>query len=94
MTEETVSATTTISASAETVFAVLADPSRHAAVDGTGRVRDSLDGQRLTGSGQIFRITMYHENHPDNRQARVRRLDLALRPDPARSGRDRGHALL
>ena len=32
MTEETVSATTTISASAETVFAVLADPSRHAAV--------------------------------------------------------------
>ena len=52
MTEETVSATTTISASAETVFAVLADPSRHAAVDGTGRVRDSLDGQRLTGSGR------------------------------------------
>ena len=121
MTEETVSATTTISASAETVFAVLADPSRHAAVDGTGRVRDSLDGQRLTGSGQIFRITMYHENHPDgsyemanlvlafepprviswkpgsvtgHRRARVRRLDLALRPDRARSGRDPGHALL
>lgn len=39
MTEETVSATTTISASAEMVFAVLADPSRHAAIDGTGRVR-------------------------------------------------------
>ena len=36
MTEETVSATTTISASAETVFAVLADPTRHAAIDGTG----------------------------------------------------------
>ena len=65
MTEETVSATTTISASAETVFAVLADPSRHAAIDGTGRVRDSLDSERLTGSGQVFRIGMYHENHPD-----------------------------
>jgi len=65
MTEEIVSATTTISASAETVFAVLADPSRHAAVDGTGRVRDSLDDQRLTGPGQIFRVAMYHENHPD-----------------------------
>ena len=65
MTEENVSATTTISASAETVFAVLADPSRHAAVDGTGRVRDSLDGERLTGSGQIFRVDTYHENHPD-----------------------------
>jgi uncharacterized protein YndB with AHSA1/START domain len=36
MTEETVSATTTISTSAEIVFAVLADPSRHAAIDGTG----------------------------------------------------------
>src|SRR5436190_19920857 len=65
MTEESVSATTTIGASAETVFAVLADPSRHAAVDGTGRVRDSLDDQRLTGAGQIFRVAMYHENHPD-----------------------------
>jgi hypothetical protein len=65
MTEESVSATTTISTSAETVFAVLADPSRHAAIDGTGRVRDSLDGQRLTGAGQIFRVAMYHENHPD-----------------------------
>ena len=122
MTEETVSATTTISASAETVFAVLADPSQHAAIDGTGWIRNSLDSQRLTGSGQIFRVAMYHENHPDgsyemanqvlafepptchlveaglcvtgNRQARVRRLDLALRPDPARSGQDQGHTLL
>jgi hypothetical protein len=64
-TGESVSATITISASAETVFAVLADPSRHAAVDGTGRVRDSVDGQRLTGSGQIFRVALYYENHPD-----------------------------
>jgi uncharacterized protein YndB with AHSA1/START domain len=41
MTGETVSATTTISTSVETVFAVLADPSRHAAIDGTGWVSDS-----------------------------------------------------
>lgn len=65
MTEEIVSATITISAPAETVFAVLADPSQHVAIDGTGWVRDSLDEQRLTGSGQIFRVAMYHENHPD-----------------------------
>jgi len=65
MTEETVSATTTISAPAETVFAVLADPSQHAAIDGTGWVRESPDDQRLTGSGQIFRMAMYHPNHPD-----------------------------
>jgi uncharacterized protein YndB with AHSA1/START domain len=63
MTEETVSATTTISTPAETVFAVLADPSRHTAIDGTAWVRDSPDGQRLTGSGQIFRMAMYHPNH-------------------------------
>jgi uncharacterized protein YndB with AHSA1/START domain len=65
MTEETVSATITISAPAETVFAVLADPSRHAAIDGTGRVRNAFDDQRLTGSGQVFRVAMYHENHPN-----------------------------
>jgi len=65
MTDETVSATTTISASADAVFAVLADPSRHSAIDGTGRVRDSVDAERLTGSGQVFRVDMYHENHPD-----------------------------
>jgi len=65
MTEETVSATTTISKSAETVFAVLADPSQHAAIDGTGWVRQSPYDQRLTGSGQIFRMAMYHPNHPD-----------------------------
>jgi hypothetical protein len=122
MTDETVSATTRISASAETVFAVLTDPSRHAAIDGTGRVRDSLDGERLTGSGQIFRVDMYHEKHPDGSyemanqvlafersraiswrpgyvspstgKLEFRRLGLALRPDPARSGPDRGHPLL
>ena len=81
MTDENVSATTTISASAETVFAVLADPSRHTAVDGTGRVRASLDGQWLTGSGQIFRVAMYHENHPDGSYEMC---NLVLAFDPPR----------
>jgi len=65
MTGESVSAAITISAPAETVFAVLADPSQHAAIDGTGWVRGSPDGQLLTGSGQIFRMAMYHPGHPD-----------------------------
>jgi hypothetical protein len=64
MTEESVSATATISASAEAVFAVLADPSQHPAIDGTGWVCEPLDGQRLTCSGQVFRMAMYHPNHP------------------------------
>jgi uncharacterized protein YndB with AHSA1/START domain len=65
MTEESVSATATISASAEAVFAVLADPARHAAIDGTGWVSEAVDAQPITGSGQVFRMAMYHPHHPD-----------------------------
>ena len=59
------SATTTINAPAQIVFDVLADPTTHPAIDGTGWVRESLDGPRLTETGQIFRMAMYHDNHPD-----------------------------
>ena len=65
MTEETISATTTVNTPAQAVFDLLADPSTHAAIDGTGWVRESLDGVRLTATGQIFRMAMYHENHPN-----------------------------
>lgn len=65
MTSETVHVTTTIAAPAETVFGILADPTTHAAIDGTRRVRGALDEKPLTGAGQIFRVAMYHENHPD-----------------------------
>ncbi len=37
-----------INAPAEAIFAVLADPAKHAAIDGTGWVREPLDGQPLT----------------------------------------------
>jgi len=67
MPDETVSAITTIMAPAETVFAVLTDPATHAAIDGTGWVCETLDGDHLTGAGQIFRMAMYHDNHPDGR---------------------------
>jgi hypothetical protein len=65
MESERVQASTTIEASAEAVFAVLADPSTHAAIDGTGWVRGSIDGDRVTAAGQVFRMAMYHPNHPD-----------------------------
>src|ERR1700721_3492265 len=64
MTNDTITATITIPAAAEAVFGVLADPTTHAAIDGTGWVRESLDGKSLTGDGQIFRIAMYHDNPP------------------------------
>ncbi|HEY4019155.1 MAG TPA: SRPBCC family protein [Pseudonocardiaceae bacterium] len=65
MPNETLSAVITIQAPPEVVFAVLADSTSHAAIDGTGWVRESLGGERLTESGQIFRMAMYHDNHPD-----------------------------
>lgn len=65
MTNDSIDVSTTIDAPAAAVFAVLADPSKHAAIDGTGWVRDSLDGRDITEPGQIFRIAMYHGNHPD-----------------------------
>jgi hypothetical protein len=65
MEAERVTASITIEAVSEAVFAVLADPSTHAAIDGTGWVRGSLDGDRITAAGQVFRIAIYHPNHPD-----------------------------
>ena len=65
MADESLSATTTIHAPAEVVFAVLADPSKHAAIDGTGWVREARDRKPLTAPGQVFRMAMYHPNHPD-----------------------------
>ena len=62
---ETVSAKITIKAPLEAIFAVLVDPAKHAAIDGTGWVRDPLDRQPLTAPGQIFRMAMYHPGHPD-----------------------------
>ena len=65
MPNENLSVTTTIPAPAEEVFAVLADPASHPAIDGTGWVVKPLDDTTLTGSGQTFRMAMYHQNHPD-----------------------------
>ena len=65
MEPERVVVSTTIPTSPTAVFAVLADPSTHPAIDGTGWVARSLDGQPITAPGQVFRMAMYHPNHPD-----------------------------
>lgn len=65
MAVDSVSAIMVINAPAESVFAVLADPAKHAAIDGTGWVCHSIDREPLTEAGQVFRMTMYHPNHPD-----------------------------
>ncbi len=65
MADDGVNATTVINAPAEAIFAVLADPAKHAAIDGTGWVREAHDSKPLTAAGQIFWVSMYHVNHPD-----------------------------
>jgi hypothetical protein len=63
--EEDVRTTLTVAASAARVFAVLADPTTHAAIDGTGRVQDPADRAPLTAVGQVLRVDMHHPDHPD-----------------------------
>ncbi|MGB3480995.1 MAG: SRPBCC family protein [Mycobacterium sp.] len=63
MTDETMIIKRTINAPAGTVFAVLADPTTHQAIDGTGWVRESLDGKQLSEVGQVFRMAMFHTNY-------------------------------
>lgn len=62
---DNLTATATLHVPTAAVFAVLADPSSHSAIDGTGWVRDALDDQVLTRVGQVFWVAMYHSNHPE-----------------------------
>ena len=80
MEPERVTASTTIEAAPEAVFAVLAELSAHADIDGTGWVRESLDGDRITGAGQVFRMAMYHENHPDKDYRIANRVEVFDEP--------------
>lgn len=82
MTSEVISATTTIKATPETVFAVLADPGTHAAIDGTGWVTEPIDADHLTRAGQVFRMGMYHQNHPDGTYEMANRVEAF---DPPRA---------
>lgn len=65
MAEENVSATLAVAVPAARVFAVLADPATHSAIDGTGWVQRSVDRTPLAEVGQIFRMDMYHADHPN-----------------------------
>ena len=72
--------TSTVDAPAAAVFGVLADPATHKDIDGTGWVREPLDEQHLSAVGQIFRIAMYHDGHPDKHYEMANQV-IALEPD-------------
>jgi uncharacterized protein YndB with AHSA1/START domain len=80
MTNETMIATITIPAAAETVFDVLADPTTHPAIDGTGWLTEAVDPARLTDAGQIFRVAMYHDGHPNKNYEMANKVLVCERP--------------
>jgi hypothetical protein len=91
-------ATATVNAPVEAVFDVLADPSTHPAIDGTGWVREPLDGERLTEVGQIFRMGMYHDNHPEKDYQMANRVEVidpprAIAWQPGQGPGERGYLL-
>jgi hypothetical protein len=93
---ETVGTSVTIKAPAEAIFAVLADPAKHVAIDGTGWVTEPVDRRPLTASGQVFRMGMYHPAHP-NGNYEMANLVLVFDPPQAiswRPGYDRGDGTL
>ncbi|MBC8093761.1 MAG: polyketide cyclase [Pseudonocardia sp.] len=80
--EERVSATLTVAVPAAKMFAVLADPTTHSSIDGTGWVQGCVDRAPLTEMGQIFRMGMYHAQHPDGAYQTVNKVAVF---DPLRS---------
>ena len=80
MADESLCFTRTVDAPAAAVFDVLADPSSHAGIDGTGWVRDPLDPETLTTTGQVFGMAMFHRNHPDGDYRMHNRVELLERP--------------
>ncbi|WP_439380765.1 polyketide cyclase [Amycolatopsis lexingtonensis] len=77
---ENVSATLTFPVPAERVFAVLADPTTHAAIDGTGWVREPVDPEPLSRTGQLFRMDMFHDSRPVGEYQVVNRVEVYAEP--------------
>jgi hypothetical protein len=80
--KENVSAILIVAVPAARVFGVLADPTTHAVIDGTGWVQESVDRAPLTEVGQIFRMDMYHANHPNGDYRVVNKVQVV---DPPRA---------
>jgi uncharacterized protein YndB with AHSA1/START domain len=59
MSEKTISASTTVDAPPEAVFAILADPRQHSRIDGSGSVGSVIEApERLTAKGDTFSVRM------------------------------------
>jgi uncharacterized protein YndB with AHSA1/START domain len=82
MSEETVSVTLRVAATPEAVFDVLTRPATHPAIDGTGWLTEARETEPITAAGQVFRMRMYHPNHPDGNYEMANRVEVL---DPPRA---------
>lgn len=57
-TDTSVTVSRSIDASAKDLFDVLSNPQRHAELDGSGFVRSDEKTDRITATGQVFRMNM------------------------------------
>ena len=53
-----ISSSVDVAASADVVFAILADPRQHARIDGSGSVRDTVSGPERLSRGATFGVDM------------------------------------
>ncbi len=67
----TVSASTTVAASADVIFTILADPRQHARIDGSGSVRELVQGPERLSRGADFGMDMKMFGLPYKIQNRV-----------------------
>jgi uncharacterized protein YndB with AHSA1/START domain len=60
-TREAYVVTRTMAAPPEKIFALLASPARHKDTEPGEWVRDAIDGEPITGTGQMFAMNMYFD---------------------------------
>lgn len=58
MTEKLVAESLTMAAPPEVVFAIIADPRQHARIDGSGSVRETINGPDRLSKGAEFGVSM------------------------------------
>lgn len=71
----------TVQAPASRVFALLADPSRHAEIDGSGTVRASVGTSPVTAVGDVFVMAMHREARAAGADYRTDNHVVRLKPD-------------
>ena len=79
-----VSATRRIAAPAHEIFLIVANPARHAEIDGSGMLQATTDARPLSGVGQEFGMDMDRRplgDIPDMAEYRIRNTVTRLIPD-------------